>query len=692
MIRTIILLLIGCFIFGCVSKAPIETPKSEKLDFNNNLNRLIKQLGDYDYKKQESAYQEILSIADKIVKSTASNPEYDAPELDYLISALEYASKNGCPPDSGSAVNAAIQIRAEKLYNSIKYSAIIHPDLIKLYPEIIVHLQKGEEKKIMDWLSGQPEDVQKKGIQLYRYFSKLSNSAVWHNAIRCLIKLGGIKHILPLLVSNDVGTRMGIISIIKDMGDQSVIPYLFPLLKHKDETTRMAAMRTILGLGGTPIIKDVLPMVDDTDSAVITEMVSFISRLKDKSSARDLFPLLKHKNEWLRQEATEVILRWGGSPAIKDVILVVGDDKPVLSKIEGFITTLSDKSCVNDLLPLLQHEDVGIRLAAIDKISHLEDKSAIRHFIPLLKDDSPEIREKVLWFLLDKFQNKIDESDKLVVKDIIPLLKDKDANIRSLAINVIVVLGGLRTAISDILPLLKDNDAQVKGFVVGNLCNLHDKSLIPHFITLLHDDDQYIRVSAIQALVYLNVPEKYPLIQELLSLVKDNYWVVKLMAVETLILIGDEAIINKHQIIDQLVPLFVNEQYYPRCMSMLLACKLDAIYIVKNILPLLKDSDNVKLAAACALTQLNDVRAIPIWIEYIDERKTLEYIKKGVGYAVKPINYLADEGLRELSGKIMESGLLLSEKAKLWKEWWEKEGKAWYEEEVKKIATTDEHR
>src|SRR3989339_1146512 len=174
------------------SASTVESTTSVESAFNNHINNLIRQLGDYDIKKQETAQQELMSITDNLSKSVVSNPDYNSPELDYLISALEYASKNGCPPgaDVMSTVNAAVQIRAEKLYATVKYSGIIHPDLVKLHPEIMTLFQSGEYKKIMDWLSGQTEEIRKKAVQFYKYAVKSTVPVERNEAIKSLIKLG----------------------------------------------------------------------------------------------------------------------------------------------------------------------------------------------------------------------------------------------------------------------------------------------------------------------------------------------------------------------------------------------------------------------------------------------------------------------------------------------------------------------
>ena len=211
------LLIAGIFLVSCssnpapesakpVHSIPVtigEQPTPRQETFNTHLNDLIRQLGDYDIRKQESAHQEILNIINQFLERFDKNPNYKSPELDYLISALKDAS------GTGKVVDAARQSRALRLYALIKPRIIIHPDVLKLYPEILEKVETGWEGEVdvLDWLDAQSEDIQRKSIGVYKSFLKSRYESTRYKSLEALLKLGYIEDVLHLLKDNDENIR-----------------------------------------------------------------------------------------------------------------------------------------------------------------------------------------------------------------------------------------------------------------------------------------------------------------------------------------------------------------------------------------------------------------------------------------------------------------------------------------------------
>ena len=623
--------------------------------FNNHINNLIRQLGDYDIKKQETAQQELMSITDNLSKSVVSNPDYNSPELDYLISALEYASKNGCPPgaDVMSTVNAAVQIRAEKLYATVKYSGIIHPDLVKLHPEIMTLFQSGEYKKIMDWLSGQTEEIRKKAVQFYKYAVKSTVPVERNEAIKSLIKLGLVKHILPLLHDKSSTIRRETVLVMTNSNDFTLVPYLLPLLKEND--------------------------YQNSDS-----IISFVGNSGDKTYIKDLLPRLQHKDDRDKGKAIAAIMKLGGAAIITDIMPLIEDNDYSLSMVARFIEALSDKSDLDSLWPLLQARDNGIQQVAISKIIAWKGQDAAKCLVPLLKDGKSEVRRKVGELLVMKLNSP--DKPLINVDDVLPMLNDPDDMVRWYGLCILTQVAG-KSAIKHLIPLLKDNTAHIRSTVIHLFVGITDKSLIPEILPLLDDEDKQVRLSAIESLAYLGgdeIIEKYSLMDKLSAIAHEREQHIKFRAIEVAIGIGQGNALEKYGLIKELISLidYGDEWYKTRSIS--IAGKYGPASITKKILPFLKNKDlRIKLSAAWALTQHDDIRAVPVWIEHLDDESNVSVIHNSrIGdTGMTSIIYVADEPLRRLTGQTFKK----RRNTQLWKDWWSKEGQKWYEDEVKKI-------
>jgi HEAT repeat protein len=295
-----------------------------------------------------------------------------------------------------------------------------------------------------------------------------------------------------------------------------------------------------------------------------------------------------------------------------------------------------------------------------------------------------EVRRTVVEFLF----TTVHGADKSLVNanDILPMLSDTDESIRWQGVCIMLQVAG-KPAMKHLIPMLKDSDAQIRGNVARLLIGLEDKSLIPKVLPLLEDADKYVRLAAIESLAYLGddeLIEKYALMDKLVSIAKGRDKRLKFQAIEVAVRIGQGDALEKYGLIDELVNLIDDGDEWLMTRSITIAGKYGPPSIIKKILPFLKNKDlRIKLSAAWALTQQDDIRAVPVWIEHIDDECNVAILHDNrlADTGLTSIIYVADEPLRKLTGQTFNE----RRESKLWKDWWAKEGKTWYEEEVKKI-------
>ncbi|MFH1226910.1 MAG: HEAT repeat domain-containing protein [Planctomycetota bacterium] len=686
--------MLGFLAASCTASPPPEfippltpPPLPEGLQFRTHLDTLIKQLGDNDWRTRESASKEIKSIVDYYIGGISEDPEHLSPNMSYLVKALEYASAKGHPPEVDAAPDLEIKMRALILYGPIRYRLIVHPDLIKLYPEIIDKLQNGDDQKVINWLGSQVDDVQRKGIALYKEFLRSAVSEVRRVAIERLGSLVGeaevIKDLLPLLKDNDDNVRRLILNILNDKGNASIIPDLLPLTQYPIPRTRLELAKLVIRLGKESVAQELLPLLKDSDASIRYTIVLYIRSLQNKSMSRNLLPLLHDEDENIRANVVIEASQLKDSSLLKDILSLFHDNS---AKVRGYAigtaVELGGESVINDTIPLLKDKsdevcakaaaeicrlggleiikrhcnikDIASWLKSNDTVTQvytlnilgkLKDASVIKDILPILQNDPDS---PLPWVKATAIETLGKLGDKSVAEILIPFLKHKDDLIRRMAIQSLGNLMG-HECIADILPLLKDDDLNTREVAVFILAHVGDSSIIPNIIPLLNEANISFHPMIIRTLFKLGGPsviEEQGLLRMLLPLLQDKSQWTRAEIAQTLALISDKTAAN-------------------------------------DILPLLTDSDKmVRFNTAYALARIGDIRAIPVWIETVEDTEKI-YLYNDLDnfiqfIPIEKIAYaIAEECLEKLTGKKMHGTK--------WKEWWQAEGKSWYEAELAKL-------
>jgi len=608
-------------------------------DFNGRLNGLITQLGDADYRMQKSAEKEIQYFIDNFARSVEADPEYDSPELDYLTRTIEYTARNGCISGTGNTSNPALQSRAIKLWASVQKGLIVNEDLIKLYPDILSKLG-GDDEDIVSWLRTQDKGIQNKAVRLYKWFILSDNRSVRQEAISGLLELGLIKDVLTLFGNNDKTIQGDIRYEIIGRNDGSVTTELLRLMKGSDSGTRCV----ILGILG-----------DKEETSII----------------KSLEPWLHDKDPLVRIATAEALWKLDKEFASSKMLNMLSDgDVAVRRKIILFLTELSDASpAIEKLLPFLEDGDEWIRLNAARVLLNWNDRYIIDLSTPFSSN-------------------------------IVSLLNHSDLQIRRDAIELVGQLGD-DSRIDNLMPFLKDKDVGIQAeaiYAIGRISKLPDfgkycTTTIKGAIQALGQEDKLNELEAIEILSSAGgsiAIKEFTLLPELLPLVKDKDIYIWQPALKMFLRFGGYSGLEQYSLTARFNSLLNNKDDLVREKVALAIGWAGDRKFIRYLLPLLKDKNTlVKAAAAWALTEMQDVRAVPGWMECLDSIEILYYKDEkshhGISRQGSRIDNMATNSIGRLIGRHFGSD------SKLWKDWWVKEGKAWYEEEVKKLAITDEH-
>lgn len=225
----------------------------------------------------------------------------------------------------------------------------------------------------------------------------------------------------------------------------------------------------------------------------------------------------------------------------KDVVdLIQGlknENYDVHQKAIDAIGKLGEKA-IEPLIQALKDKNGTVREVALGTLIKI-GRPAINPLIQALKDNDEDGRELTVWAL----REIVDRRDKRAVKTLIQALKDKSLGVRLEASKALVNIGD--PAVEPLIQVLKHEDFEVRRVTIETLGEIGDnRSLEPLFQALNQAFEDYdknnIRETAIRAIGKIKEPSIEPFILAL----KNNNWVVRRFAAETLGNIGDKRAID----------------------------------------------------------------------------------------------------------------------------------------------------
>lgn len=197
-------------------------------------------------------------------------------------------------------------------------------------------------------------------------------------------------------------------------------------------------------------------------------------------------------------------------------------NQPIVHETEKLIANGISKSSQRELIKLLSHQNMRVRLEAQWTLAERGEKS-ISRLTKLAADDSakPVARRHAIWAL-----GQIARKNSDAIPSLLPLLADADAEIRAQSAKV---LGDARAmeAFPKFVKLLEDSSLRVRFFAAQGLGKLGRSDAVQPILSMLrenNDQDLYLRLAGVVALSRCAQPV------QLRPLIKDGSRAVRMAA------------------------------------------------------------------------------------------------------------------------------------------------------------------
>lgn len=280
------------------------------------------------------------------------------------------------------------------------------------------------------------------------------------------------------------------------LGDPSGIAHLIEMLM-ADAPVGPAAGDALrrLGPAATPSL---LAAIRDGDSARRLRVLPIVGYAA--GSVDDLVRCLDDRDADVRARACEALARLGDPSAVSALFRLIGDrDGRVSQAAAAAIQSLGSLETKRLALEQARSSDTRTRRAALRIISYFGYPEGLDVLIDAMADDDEKIREGAIYGL-----PLIDDprgTTALLSAASHPLAKTRAAIMRALgqtdaSVEVVAALRGG----------LLDDDAWVRYYACQSLGKLRVRDATHQIVALMNDPTGQVRVSAVEALAYLDDP------------------------------------------------------------------------------------------------------------------------------------------------------------------------------------------
>jgi hypothetical protein len=179
-------------------------------------------------------------------------------------------------------------------------------------------------------------------------------------------------------------------------------------------------------------------------------------------------------------------------------------------------------AAVDYIVPLLQSEQLEVRINAADFLGRLQSPRAVPGLVSALNDTVPDVRWRALYAL-----GAIGSAD--CVGAMLPLLDDPDPYVQLAALRSLAQLG-TEEIIEPAQAALRSPDAWVRLAAIEALASLGSTDGVPLVIECLNDEKAFVRQSAVAALLTIGSSEASEALERAAR--EDEDWEVRLYAAE----------------------------------------------------------------------------------------------------------------------------------------------------------------
>jgi len=258
-------------------------------------------------------------------------------------------------------------------------------------------------------------------------------------------------------------------------------------------------------------------------------------------------------HEWEKRFMAIKKLEYISIPEVEKKVAAYLDDsnenvRYISAKILG---TIGTKISVEPLLSALAEPSSLVRLQIVEALGKIGDPSCVKAMVQFMQDENdPRVKATMI-----KIAGILGNND--LIPMIIMYLNDKDDRIRANAVEALDMLGD--SSIVDVItPFLKDKSNRVKANAAITISKYDKEKSKAILEDMLDSDDEWMRASACFALGEIGDDT---VIEKIVSLIDDDFWVVSRNAIDALRKMGHKTIsfienkINHETNLDSIIKL-----------------------------------------------------------------------------------------------------------------------------------------
>jgi len=201
--------------------------------------------------------------------------------------------------------------------------------------------------------------------------------------------------VLWLLRSNSVDVRRQAVDIVHQVGAPlaDIWPALLRLLRDEDWWVRERVVESLVAIAGTELTRHIVAYLQDEEDVVRRYAVEVLMRLKDPRSLGALVKTAGEDNDWwVRERAIEAVGLIGDPKTVPHLVKLAESDSTLIPVVINALHVIGDAKALPFFARVLQIDEPGIKLEALDAIRAIGDHSAARWVEPLAQDTDIKVR------------------------------------------------------------------------------------------------------------------------------------------------------------------------------------------------------------------------------------------------------------------------------------------------------------
>ncbi len=352
-----------------------------------------------------------------------------------------------------------------------------------------------------------------------------SNRLAFNEAVKTLGEIGNGSAV-PFLVEEILkesisGERQNIAEALRMINDQTTIPAIRNSLRSGDETTRLRAIKSLGALGNREAVPDLVETLKNENHSLRFNAIYALAEIGDETATPSLIEVLKDQDKsisWTAARALGEIRDKRALPALIEALNDQSEPQNASELVRGLsaeaLGKIGDKAAVPALITVLKDKRRVVREKAADALGEIGDETAVSALAEALKDNE----ENVSWKAA-KALGKIGEAS---VSYLVAAQKDDKWEVRHHAyevlsnrhrqysqLNLPLIAG--KVAVPTLIEALRDVQWSVRCNAAYILGEIGDKRAVKPLYTLLHDNDEAVRVCAKKALKKIEAMPSSPI-------------------------------------------------------------------------------------------------------------------------------------------------------------------------------------